>query len=47
MLRSYLSHRLRIPKIPGSLKSLSQLGFQPNLVFDVGAYEGEFVETRC
>jgi FkbM family methyltransferase len=44
VVRSYLSHKLGIPEIPVALKRLSSLGFQPQHIFDVGAYEGEFAQ---
>ncbi|HEY9824593.1 MAG TPA: FkbM family methyltransferase [Stenomitos sp.] len=44
-IRDYLSHRLGVPEIPSSLQRLSQQGFQPRLIFDVGAYKGDFART--
>jgi FkbM family methyltransferase len=43
-IRSYLAQKLGAPEIPVALKRLSQIGFQPKHIFDVGAYEGEFTE---
>lgn len=43
-LRKYIHKRLGVPEIRFSLERLRATGFQPNLVFDVGAYSGEFVE---
>jgi hypothetical protein len=43
-VRSYLAHRLGVPEIPVALDRLSKLGFQPQHIFDVGAYEGEFAQ---
>jgi FkbM family methyltransferase len=41
-LRQYLSRKLRSPEIPNSLERLAKLGFKPNLIFDIGAYKGDF-----
>lgn len=41
-LRDYLSERLGVPEIPSSLERISKQGFKPNLIFDVGAYKGDF-----
>jgi FkbM family methyltransferase len=43
-LREYLARRLRLPEIPVALNRLAKLKFQPALIFDVGAYEGEFAQ---
>ncbi len=37
-----LGRRLHVPEIPVSLAGLAQRGFVPDLVFDVGAYRGDF-----
>lgn len=44
LIRSYLANRLGVPEIPIALNRLSKLGFQPQHIFDVGAYEGEFAQ---
>ncbi len=41
-LRRYLARRLRGPEIPFALERLRSQGFSPSLVFDVGAYRGDF-----
>jgi FkbM family methyltransferase len=41
-LRHYLARRLRVPEIPVALERLRKQGFVPDLVFDVGAYRGDF-----
>lgn len=43
-LRGYLARRLGVPSIPFSLERLRKIGFSPDLVFDVGAYRGEFAQ---
>lgn len=42
-LSEYFHRRLGVPKIRFSLERLKASGFQPGLIFDVGAYSGEFV----
>ena len=37
-----LGRRLHLPEIPVALAGLAQRGFAPSLVFDVGAYRGDF-----
>lgn len=41
-LRRYLARRLGVPEIPLALQRLKLNHFQPNLVFDIGAYRGDF-----
>jgi len=41
-IRQYLTKKLGVPEIPTSLERLSELGFKPTQVFDVGAYKGDF-----
>jgi FkbM family methyltransferase len=41
-LRSRLARRLHLPEIPVAMERLARLGFEPEVVFDVGAYRGEF-----
>lgn len=41
-VRRYLARRLRLPEIPVALERLARLGFTPGVVFDVGAYRGDF-----
>ncbi len=43
-IRKYLVRRLGVPDIPLALERLSGVGFQPNQVFDVGAYKGDFAQ---
>lgn len=40
-----LIERNKIPNPVVSLKRLNNLGFKPNLIFDIGAYKGSFAET--
>ena len=42
LLRDYVAHRLRLPEIPVALQSLARQGFEPGLIFGVGAYRGDF-----
>lgn len=44
-LRQLLARRLQVPEIPVALERLAASGFQPRLVYDVGAYCGDF--ARC
>ncbi len=43
-IRQYLAKKLGLPEIPTSLERLAKLGFNPNQVFDVGAYRGDFAD---
>jgi FkbM family methyltransferase len=45
ILRNYAAHRLRLPEIPVALHRLARQGFNPGLVFDVGAYRGDFARV--
>src|SRR4051794_38530087 len=42
LVRRTLARRLGVPEIPFALERLRNSGFKPQLVFDVGAYSGEF-----
>jgi FkbM family methyltransferase len=44
IIRKHIARKLRVPEIPFALERLHQIGFQPNQIFDVGAYKGEFAE---
>lgn len=44
IIRKYLARKLRVPEIPFALELLQSNGFEPNRIFDVGAYKGEFAE---
>lgn len=41
-LRARLARRLQVPEIPAALARLNDQGFVPSLIFDVGAYRGDF-----
>ena len=41
-VRQMLARRLGVPDIPPALERLAQNGFTPGLVFDVGAFRGDF-----
>lgn len=43
-IRRYLARRMHLPEIPTCLQAMAKRGFSPGLVFDVGAYEGEFAK---
>jgi FkbM family methyltransferase len=43
-IRQMLARRLGVPDIPPALERLAQNGFTPGLVFDVGAFRGDFAE---
>ena len=42
MLRERLARRLGVPEIPHALERLANNGFRPGLIFDAGAYRGDF-----
>lgn len=44
-LRKLLVQRMNVPDIPESLQRLAQGGFAPQLVFDVGAFRGDFASS--
>lgn len=44
-MKEWLKRRLGVPSIERSLESLARRGFLPRIVFDVGAYHGEFALT--
>lgn len=44
-IRQYFACRLKIPEIPFALERLYNIGFKPNLIFDVGAYKGDFAKS--
>ena len=41
-IRQYLARRLELPEIPVALERMARLGLTPRLIFDVGAYRGDF-----
>ena len=43
-VRQALARRLGVPDIPPALERLAQNGFTPGLVFDVGAFRGDFAQ---
>jgi FkbM family methyltransferase len=43
-LRQLLAGPLGLPDIPVGLARLSTLGFHPRVIFDVGAYQGDFAK---
>jgi len=47
-LKSYVRNRLRrrlgVPAIDTAMERLSNQGFKPELIFDVGAYQGEYAQ---
>jgi FkbM family methyltransferase len=45
-LKERIKGRLGVPSIERSLAGLSERGFRPEVVFDVGAYQGDFA-TFC
>lgn len=46
-IRQYLARKLKVPEIPVALNTLALLGFSPDIIFDVGAYEGDFARCCC
>jgi FkbM family methyltransferase len=44
-IKEKLKKRLGVPSVERSLEALAQRGFSPRVVFDVGAYHGEFALT--
>jgi FkbM family methyltransferase len=47
LVRQYLARRFKVPEIPVSLNTLALLGFSPDIIFDVGAYQGDFAKCCC
>jgi FkbM family methyltransferase len=43
-IREWLARRLQVPRIDFALERLRNAGFQPELIFDVGAYQGDFAK---
>ncbi|WNZ27308.1 FkbM family methyltransferase [Leptolyngbya sp. NK1-12] len=43
-VRKYLTRKLDVPEISLALERLSHIGFQPQQIFDVGAYRGDFAQ---
>ncbi len=41
-IRGYLTRKLGVPEIPTALERLANIGFKPTLIFDIGAYQGDF-----
>ncbi len=41
-MKTWLKRRVGVPQIEFALERLAHLGFQPELIFDVGAYQGDF-----
>jgi FkbM family methyltransferase len=44
-VKTWLKRRLHVPAIELALERLVDSGFRPKLIFDVGAYRGDFVRT--
>lgn len=44
-VRNTLARRLGVPEIPTAMERLARQGFEPALIFDVGAYVGDFART--
>ena len=44
-VRRRLARRLGAPEIPFALERLAKTGFRPRLIFDAGAYRGDFTRT--
>jgi FkbM family methyltransferase len=43
-IRTYLAKKLGLPEIPTAIERLVNMGFKPNLIFDVGAYRCDFTD---
>jgi FkbM family methyltransferase len=43
-IKSMLKKRLGVPSIAQGMERLSAVGFRPELIFDVGAYHGDFAK---
>jgi FkbM family methyltransferase len=43
-IRKYLTKKLGVPEIPLAIERLTNLGFNPTQIFDVGAYRGDFAD---
>jgi FkbM family methyltransferase len=46
-IRQYLARKFKVPEIPVALNTLALLGFSPDTIFDVGAYQGDFAKCCC
>ena len=44
-IKTWLKRRLGVPQIEFALERLARSGVRPELVFDVGAYQGDFART--
>ncbi len=44
-IKNWLKRRLGVPEIEFGLARLARSGFEPKLIFDVGAYQGDFART--
>ena len=43
-LRDFLARRLQSPRMDFALERLKRVGFDPGVVFDIGAYQGDFAQ---
>ena len=43
-IREILARKLQAPEIPFALERLARNGFRPGMIFDVGAYQGDFAK---
>ena len=43
-IRRYLTRKFELPEIPIALERIANIGFQPQCIFDVGAYQGDFAK---
>jgi FkbM family methyltransferase len=43
-LRDYFARRYQVPRMDFALERLRKIGFEPQLIFDVGAYQGDFAK---
>lgn len=44
IFKNYLKKKLNFPSIELSLERISKLGYNPKVVYDIGAYHGEFAK---
>jgi FkbM family methyltransferase len=42
MLKDYIKEKIGVPNMFSSFKQMKKLGFEPRLILDIGAYEGEW-----
>lgn len=44
-IKERVKERLHVPTLNGSLKNLIKLGYRPSVIYDIGAYSGEWTKA--